>query len=105
MQVLSLSPDQINALADSERNAIMQLVSLIIVLLFFLVLIGTSAKPIHGNIVDGNDVKKKKEKKKFIFFHFPFIPLTIARAQLFILRFSPSILAIHPLVSYSIMIF
>jgi len=41
MQVLSLSPDQINALAESERNAIMQLVSLIIAPLFISVLIGT----------------------------------------------------------------
>ena len=43
MQVLSLTPDQINALAESERAAIMQLVShcyyfyTLVRLMFFLV--------------------------------------------------------------------
>ena len=48
MQVLSLSQDQVNALAESERNAIMQLASRVAASFVNSVLTSDSAKSIHG---------------------------------------------------------
>lgn len=91
MQVLSLSQDQINALAESERNAIMQLVSRFPTS-YASALSSIPAHAIHGGATHSNLMLKKK------FLHaIPHIHQVLAVPTVQIL---PSVLGIHSLVLF-----